>query len=109
VHTLFFLTRGKRVKRRWLFRLAADEEKEQVADLVVKGDGGGGSSGEGDGGGGSGGEGDGGGRSGGGKGDGGGAGCKDGDQKVRRTRNSKGLDTKNQQLDQQCNRKFNKY
>jgi hypothetical protein len=27
---------------------------------------------------------------------------------VRRTRNSKGLDTKNQQLDQQCNRKFNK-
>jgi hypothetical protein len=27
---------------------------------------------------------------------------------MRRTRNSKGLDSKNQQLDQQCNQKFNK-
>jgi hypothetical protein len=28
-------------------------------------------------------------------------------ENVRRTQNSKGLDTKNQQLDQQCNQKFN--
>jgi hypothetical protein len=35
------------------------------------------------------------------------AGCKDGDQNHENS-NSKGLDSKNRQLDKQCNQKFNK-